>query len=272
MKKLRKTQIDILDYIVSLCEKNNLEYFLCGGTLLGAVRHKGYIPWDDDLDIAMPRKDYEKFISIFNNNDKYILDTYGMNRNYWLPFIKVRNKNTFCIESLQKDYSGNNGIWVDIFPLDNGNSEESIFQKFQFRMVSILRASISLKVGIKISNLNFIKKVLCFIFRIFSVKFLHKLQRKIMMFNLDDNSKYFINLGSQYGYKKQTHLKEKYYPVKKISFEGKKYNVPNDYDYVLTKIYGKNYMQLPPVEKRVTHNPLKIIFEDGEEVVFDEKI
>ena len=104
LQKLKEEQLKVLDYIVKVCEENSLEYFLIGGTLLGAVRHRGYIPWDDDLDLAMPRKDYEKFIKIFLNQDngKYILDTNNHSKYYWLPFLKVRNKNTIYQENLQK--------------------------------------------------------------------------------------------------------------------------------------------------------------------------
>ena len=147
LQKLKEEQLKILDYIVKICEENSLEYFLIGGTLLGAVRHRGYIPWDDDLDLAMPRKDYEKFIKIFLNQDngKYILDTNNHSKYYWLPFLKVRNKNTIYQENLQKNYKGNLGIWVDIFPLDNGNKEISKLQSFQFRFVKNSRYLISMK-------------------------------------------------------------------------------------------------------------------------------
>ena len=92
--KLKKEEIKILDYFVQICEKYNLNYVLVGGTLLGAVRHKGYIPWDDDLDVAMPRKDYEKFLKSFKETDKYILDCNTITK-YWMPIAKIRNKKTF---------------------------------------------------------------------------------------------------------------------------------------------------------------------------------
>ena len=94
------------------------------------------------------------------------------------------------------------------------------------------------------------------------------ISQKIMKFNKNQDSGYFVNLGSQYGINKQTHLKNKYYPKKNIIFRKKIYSVPNDYDYVLTKIYGQNYMELPPIEKRVTHNPLSIKFEGEEEIFY----
>lgn len=270
LEKLKKVQLDILEYITQICRKNKLDYFLIGGTLLGAVRHKGYIPWDDDLDIAMPRSDYEKFIKVFTSTDKFIIEDYS-DKNYWLPFIKVRNKNTLYIEDSQIYYKGNKGIWVDIFPLDNGSKEKSFIEWFQFKATFALRTSISKKANIIIEKKqNIINEFICKMLSLLPYNFLLYCQKNIMTLNKDNNSKYFINLGSQYGYNKQIHLKNKYYPIKQLEFEGKKYNVPNDYNYLLTKIYGKNYMELPPKDKQITHNPKKIKFEDGEEIIFDE--
>ena len=84
------------------------------------------------------------------------------------------------------------------------------------------------------------------------------------------NCKYFVNYASNYGVIKQTHLKEKVLPLSKVNFEGKEYPAPNDCNYYLSSIYSNNYMQLPPIEKRITHNPHRIVFEDGEEIIFDE--
>lgn len=269
MKKLRKTQIEILDYIVEICEKNNLRYSFMGGTLLGAIRHNGYIPWDDDIDICMPRKDYEEFKKIFPQNEKYFLDDYSTNKKYWLPFIKIRNSNTIYKENLQSNYNGNSGVWIDIFPLDNADRKNSFLERFQFRFTGILRTSISIKSGIKVSKDKFIKRFFSICFLIFPKCFLIKLQYWLMTINKNDESEYLMSLGSQYGYKKQIHLRNKWFPTSKHIFEDNEYNIPNDYNYVLKNIYGDNYMKLPPKEKQITHNPIKIKFEDGEEIEYE---
>ena len=92
LRKLQLTQLEILTEVVRICHSNKLRYYLIGGTLLGAIRHKGFIPWDDDLDIAMPRKDFVKFISICRTelNSRYFLHYYTTDFNYYLPFAKVR--------------------------------------------------------------------------------------------------------------------------------------------------------------------------------------
>src|SRR5690554_4415622 len=120
LKKLHNVQIEILNQIVKICNQNKLTYFLIGGTLLGAIRHKGFIPWDDDLDIAMPRKDYEKFLELCQGylGDEYYLHCSKTDPKYWLPFAKVRKNNTIFEEKSIQTINSHKGIYVDIFPLD----------------------------------------------------------------------------------------------------------------------------------------------------------
>lgn len=274
LDKIHNNHISILDEFVKICEKYNLTYFLVGGTLLGAVRHKGFIPWDDDLDVGMPREDYELFVKKYYKelSSKFELDVHNYNELYWLPFAKIRKKNTTYIESLAKSYKGDQGIWIDIFPFDSISNIKHA--KFQKKATKALRLEMENRQNI-INNIQLWKRIFLKIALIMynSNTKIGNLQCKIMKLqNKQKNTKYFANFGSQYKIEKQIHLKEKYYPLKKLEFEGKQYNVPNDSDYVLKKIYGENYMELPPIEKRITHNPLKIVFEDGEEVEYNEEI
>ena len=117
--KLHETLLEILDYVVSVCEENGLQYVLVYGTALGAYRHKGFIPWDDDLDIALPRKDYEKLIEIMKKSEqkKYLIQNESNEKRYYLPFSKVRKAGTLFAESIAQGMYSNNGIFIDIFPL-----------------------------------------------------------------------------------------------------------------------------------------------------------
>ncbi len=261
LDKLHSIQVEILDEIARICDSNNLDYFLIGGTLLGAIRHKGFIPWDDDLDIAMPRDAYDKFISLCYSqlSDEYILDSFENNSGYWLPFIKIRKKNTIYEEkAISAKRNIPKGVWVDIFPLDNVKYSKSMIQMLQAKLVKYIMGYIGRKQGYIQASSSVKKNILFNFFRFINIPIAFKIQHKIMTIWNDQETRYFVNLGSQYNYVKQTIPKDKYYPPVKVEFEGKLYNAPNDWDYILTRIYG-DYMQLPPVEKRTSgHHIVKV--------------
>ncbi len=266
-EKIIETELKILDIFVSFCKKNDLTYFLYGGTLLGAARHKGMIPWDDDIDISMPRTDFNKLLELSHLfPDNVYLDYYTTNKLYWLPFAKIRLKNTIYLESFLKDSKMNSEFWIDIFPLDYCNDDLNIAK---IKKEKIWRYSnlLALKAHVqsqKKENLkrSFLKMLIIFIPR----KLIISLRNKY--FKNNDSTNYYMNYGSKYKVEKQLHLIDEYYPASTIIFEGKKYNCPKNIDYVLKKIYGNDYMELPPLEKRVNHNPSYIKFEDGEVVDF----
>ena len=261
LRNLQLTQVEMLDEIARICEIHKLQYFLIGGTLLGAIRHKGFIPWDDDLDIAMPRKDYNKFREICKNdlNDQYYLHSIDMDPKYWVSFIKLLKKNTIFEPEQDKTIdTPYKGVYVDIFPLDNANKERSIFQDIQAKICKGLTSfQYRRRKATMITKTPLGIKILYPFLSLFSVKTISKIIDKIMQLNKNDNSPYFINIASFINVHKHTILKEKYLPSVKMEFEGKLYNVPRDYDYVLNRLYG-DYMTLPPENKRVTHKPNRI--------------
>lgn len=258
LRRLQLTQVEILDEIVRICESNDIRYYLVGGTLLGAIRHKGFIPWDDDLDIAMPRQDYVKFCKLCETqlDSKYFLHNAETDDNYWLIFSKIRKKGTVINEGNIKDLDIEKGIFVDIFPFDDAPKEK---KRVRTKIIKSLATTISLKIGI---SLRYTKKqkMVATILKPFSIKTLSKLQQKIMTLDNGKNYPYYINYGSNYDTVKQTIPKDKYEPYKVAEFEGKNYRIPNDADYVLRRIYN-NYMELPPAEKQVLrHKPEYIDF------------
>ncbi|MBO5248238.1 MAG: LicD family protein [Clostridia bacterium] len=265
LKRLHETQVEILGVIASVCEKYGLTYYLIGGTLLGAVRHKGFIPWDDDLDIAMPRDDYEKFLTVAQSEfgERYFLQTVYTDKNYDQLFGKVRKNGTLFLESSDKDMVKHHGIFVDIFPLDSGRREEirknkalKDFLNFSKKLLRRRRWKGQRPFGIKYA----LKKILSFSLWLLPLEWLMKSRTRILRGTGDC----YVNFGSQYSIEKQTISKEKYDPPARLEFEGKEYQVPKDYDYVLRRIFGDHYMDLPPEEKRVTHNPLRLSFDtDG---------
>lgn len=264
LQDLHKVEIEILDEIDRICRKNSINYCLVGGTLLGAVRHGGFIPWDDDLDVAMPRNDYEKFIDVCKNelSDDFYLHSIETDKTYWLPFIKIRKKYTIFEEKNIAGLGCKTGIYVDIFPLDDAIVIDSFKKRFVTQVIKEISALYLFKIGFYKQHYckPFRKAVYWFLSMISTVE-LHKIQNRLMKRYNGDFSKYFINYGSNYSTIKQTMPKETYIPFKEISFEGKMYFAPNDTNYYLKRIYGENYMELPPVEKRITHNPEKLVFD-----------
>lgn len=261
LKKIQYTEIKILDEVVRICDKYNLTYFFVEGTLLGAIRHHGFIPWDDDIDIGMPRNDYKTFIELCPTelNPRYILQWQNNEKLYWLPFVKVRMRYTVYDEGSAPKGLIENGFFLDIFPLDQIKGHESVNEK--------IKGHILLKLSHVAHTLSFSwnskrKKAIQFICKIF-----HITQRRLL--NLYDTishkqkGHYIVNRGSYYGYQKQTVPIEWYFPPRKEYFEGKLYNVPNCAEKVLTQIYG-DYLQLPPEADRIPrHAALNIQFEDG---------
>ncbi len=266
LESVKSIELEILKEIIRICEKYKLDYYAIGGTLLGAIRHNGFIPWDDDIDIAMRRKDYDKLVEVIEDelDEKYEFDFYNKNNKYCMPFAKVRKKGTVFLEFHQDGLDVPNGVFVDIFPLDNSLKGDGIIQKIQGETVRKIRTAIYYKLCYKpiiknSTNIDKIKAILTkILLSLFTVSFLRTLQEKLMRMYNNRESQYIVNLASSYKYDRETFLLEKCFPTKKKKFEDIEINIPNDYDYVLSTVFGKDYMKLPPIEKRITHAPLKI--------------
>ena len=260
LKGLHQVQIEMLDEIVRICQKHNLTYFLTGGSALGAVRHKGFIPWDDDIDLCMPRADYEKFIEICKTElkDDYYLDNGNTNKEFLQVFTKIRKKNTLFREKDLAHLKEHNEIFVDIFPFDN-IKEKGLILKFQVVITRAIIATLLCRVGAKKKE-EFKRKYLITIFDNLSTENLQKLYKKVACMYNNKNTEHFTNFSSPYRYDKEIFLKDKFLPTVDLEFEGKKYKCPKDYDYYLTKLYG-DYMKLPPKDKMVNHSVLEISFD-----------
>ena len=265
LSKLHKELIDIMDEVDRICAVNNLKYYLIGGTLLGAVRHQGFIPWDDDLDIAMPRKDFDNFVSVAQTAllSRYELQWITTNPEYWQVFAKVCRRDTFFKEQGLKNFAPL-GIFVDIFPLDE-SSEYSPKLERRKKWVSFLNSIIWAK-NLSPRGINHL--FLRIASQLFSTSLLQKTMTKIMMGARKYGETHYANFGSQYKLKKQTMPKEWFGEGVKIIFEGHEYSAPVEYDKVLKSIFGSDYIQLPPKSKRRCHYPEKVIFSDGEEMCF----
>lgn len=260
LNKLHQVEVEILDEFVKICKKNNLTYFLIGGTMLGAVRHKGFIPWDDDIDVGMLRKDYDQFIKIAPKElgDKYYLDCFEYNKNFYLPFAKIKKNNTIFDEGYFEDGKMHKGIFIDVFPIEN---VEKINLSLKIRANIIKNIASAVLFKNKIRKLRqFGRPLIVLMLSLLSKKQLMSIQQHYLKKCKNDDSKYICTLASSCHYLKETDLRKDIVPPKPVIFEGKEYLGMNKPDIYLSTLYG-NYMKLPPKEKRINHMPKRIEFD-----------
>ena len=267
VKKLKMHELYILEYFDELCKKNNLKYSLIYGTLIGAIRHNGFIPWDDDIDVAMPRKDFEILCSILKkeNNSNFFLQTNETEKNYYYTFAKLRLNNTIFKEDRTSKLNINQGIFIDIFPFDNVPSNKRLRKRINFKF-RLYKTIIDSKI-IKIKTRHGLNKIIAFFFRLFFCWLkLQNAHNKLDKILKKTNSIEPIGIKNYYCFKKHENL---YFPINMFEnldrhiFENRDFSIIKEYDSFLKKIYG-NYMELPPLSQRTnTHPILEIKFEDS---------
>ncbi len=252
---IKQLQLNIMDEIDAFCRENGIEYFLIGGTLIGAIRHGGYIPWDDDIDIGLKRDQYEKLISSFESaSGKVKILTHKNCDSYIYSFAKAVRNDTILIESDEKHAMGVN---VDIFPIDDAPDDRDECLKI-FRKVKKYKNILDLKHMGHNPDRAFVKKVIVFIgkivLRVIPYKLLLNKMERIFLSPENKGAKgiYGANWGGAWG-AKELFFAEDYREQTEADFEGRKYFIPSGYHRFLTGVYG-DYMQLPPEEKRITHH------------------
>lgn len=260
IKKLRDTQIEILDKVHSFCDDNNIKYYLYAGTLLGAVRHKGFIPWDDDLDIIMPRKDYDRFIKLFMKSDllnNYFLQNTDTEPEYHLPFTKIRKKNTLYSEKGLEELDINHGIFIDIFPMDFSKKNYG----FVYKTRDLLEKNLVHVAGmrqLKIKTVSMFSSILYAATRIMSVHRILKIAEWLC--KAVKKGDYYVIFSSYFNCEKETVPVEYYNNPVLLRFDGKQYYAPGEYHKILEIKYG-NYMELPPENERENHEVSNILFD-----------
>ena len=251
LDEAREIMLDILKEIDRICLKYNLKYWLSGGTLLGAIRHNGFIPWDDDIDIDMLREDFEKFkkIAKIELREEFYLDSHELEEMIEYMPLKIRHKNSIYIEKWDNDKNETKGIFVDIFPYDKFSKNKIIQKKEMFP-----KYLYELKTMRMWSNNRSLKNRL----KSLVIKFL-KILPKNYIINL--NKKYFQNsllkkdfvIGYGYGLTwRKTFEIEDIFPLKRKMFEKNQFFIPNNYKKYLKTFYG-DYMKIPDEDKRLTH-------------------
>lgn len=253
LSEIKQIQIDILKKFTSFCKDNSLRYYLAYGTLIGSVRHQGYIPWDDDIDIIMPRPDYERFLQIFRDERYKIISPYN-NKNCPIPYAKLYDDETSIIEHTDIKY--NIGLNIDLFVLD-GVPENRKDMKRHVRKCSFWLDVIDIKKISLNSRRSFFRNAVLALMKVIVMplpfaKCMSRLVTLSQKYSFDDSS-----FCSDLSYTGALHLPKKTFGEGRDGvFEDGHYTLPTDYDTWLKGVYG-DYMQLPPEEKRITHHDYK---------------
>ena len=259
IREIQQMELGIMEYVHETCQKIGVKYFLAYGSLIGAVRHKGFIPWDDDMDICMLREDYEKLQDylISNPDERYEVMSYKNNLNYVYPFMKVQDNHTYLLEEDVR-IDSNMGIYVDIFPVD-GYEDDVQFKNKMTKLIKKRQLSCYTFKGITNT-----KSVLNSLLRYVSV----------IIFYFTNTNKYVAQIEELAKSRKVSDYEQVDYLIYKDmnkpvwrrewleqvttgTFEGKEFTIPKNYHEILTSDYG-DYMQLPPVEQRVSHHDFKL--------------
>lgn len=255
MKDIWAVQLNLLQVFVDVCQKNDLTYYIIYGTLLGAVRHKGFIPWDDDIDVAMPRKDYEKLkeISPTKFNEPYFFQTPENDQNcFYNGYSRLRNVDTTGISLIDIGHDGNHGIWIDIMPLDSCPSYVKRKNK-KIKRIRLVQRLLYAKIYQKeydhfLDMTKFQWKLYGFITKFIKHKLLCYLLNRTIIACKEKDSIY-IGIFTHYNHC-QIFDKRDFESTVLLDFENLKLTAPEGYKRCLKMSIGDNYMKYPPVENR----------------------
>lgn len=256
----REIMIKILKDVTDFCDQHSLTYFLSSGTLIGAIRHKGFIPWDDDIDIDMPRPDYEKFIQLYKEHGNYEICA-PCDKNSFYFYVKVYDNRSIKIEK-GVDYERFRplGIDIDVFPIDGQPAENkfNLFKKQTDRRKKYFEYFSFCICDTKNKKLKTLLKI--FVCRLFGKDFFRNRYNNSAK-QYDYNISTMVGFISPYSKYKNRHSKDVYQNKVKVQFEDGEYWAPAGYDTYLRNIYGE-YMQLPPIEQQKTHHVNKTYWKD----------
>lgn len=262
LQKLKEREFEILLEFDRVCKQLGINYTLSSGTLLGAVRHKGFIPWDDDIDVAMLREDYNKFIAEGQQLllQHLFIQTYETDKNYPLNFSKIRDASTVLIEYCNRNLQMKNGVYIDIFPIDKVSSNSIVrwFDNMLLSLISVIKFSCTIEFAEKSSSRfrGTIRRILFPLARIIGTQRLNRLETFIRVKNnkAENVYTYYERHYNTPPYRlKRKDLMEIsiFEDLVDIEFEGRCFKAVKEKHKYLTLFYG-DYMQLPPIEKRVS--------------------
>lgn len=250
-KKIWSVEIDLLLQFGGLCNKYGLKFWLSSGSMLGAVRHKGFIPWDDDIDVIMPRADYEEMLKHGAEFlEPYFLQTHASDPECYFSFPKLRNSNTTALSEMFAWQNMNHGIFIDVYPLDDTDSVKG--QQVFFKIDALNR---ELSTWMRRTNPTLDeanrKRVASYCGR--SPDLIYNEVQALALSAAGDDEEYFAQFLSTITTYQKNHLRRKdFLETVFADFEGFKFPIPKGYDNALKDFFG-DYMKFPPEEKRIGH-------------------
>lgn len=255
LKKLKECEKNMLATFVEICNRHNIKYFLQGGTLLGAVRHSGFIPWDDDVDVSLMREDYDKFIRVAQKElpSYYFLQTKDTDPQYPNNFAKIRDSRTTFIETGSKNLKINHGAYIDIFPLDYYPDG------FKAKIFEIKKKILTWRINTAfyLPNMSLKSKVATLISCIVYPSRRRAIEKREELFRRVPPTKRLINNSG--AWREKEIIPAKWFEkTADLTFEGIKTVSSYEYDKWLTFVYG-DYMTLPPESERVGHHYTEVV-------------
>lgn len=257
----REILIETFKAFDKFCDDNNIKYFACGGTAIGAVRHKGIIPWDDDIDVCMLRDDYNRFVELKEKciGTRYTIVDYN-DQGYYLPFAKFMDNNTTIWEVEENSFIL--GVFIDVFPLNYTDDSNKENKKFQHKYIKAFTDYVTAQK--KYSFARLIKKQGVTGLKLYVKHLIYRSIQSLLFQrfkNLDEfikNNKegnFLLNYFTPYKVEKETFPKEWFQTQIEVPFEDTSIKLPNGYEMYLTQLFG-DYMVPPPIEKQINHHYL----------------
>ena len=268
LQEMQKIELDILKYLKDICEKHRLNYFLFGGTLLGAVRHQGFIPWDDDVDVVMPREDYNRLVDVLRRKDHpyYRLVSIETCPKFTAPLSKIIDTRTKLIQHYGFVEKVELGVYIDIFILDGAADDYDIAIKRYHNSFQIykrwMRADTKLFRPGQSKIYGILRLIRNLPYKIHGITYyLNKMTSyngQYSFYNTDYVSVFNCGLENPYI---SVFKREVFDEGSQLQFEGEYFCVPKDYDTFLKASYG-NYMELPPESKRKSHHKYTVVYKN----------
>ena len=265
-EQVKCAQLDLVMELDRICRKHNISYFLTGGTLIGAIRHNGFIPWDDDLDVALLRKDYDRLMEVLKTelDPAYYVHDWYTDPASPLPYCKLRIRGTHYTETVSQKAKCDDGIFIDLFPFDPAPGDPAVRRR-QARQIYFLRRVLMVRAGYVLDKGSTVKRLVYSFLKLFSycrsMESWKEQFKKVSKMGTEDSGLVISTCGA-YSYERELKPSDMLDAVTEHIFEGKMLFIPEKYDEFLRSYYG-DYMQLPPEEQRVgIHGVLNIDFGD----------